>query len=421
MIEIETAENISATIECPASKSYTNRALIIAALADGEVRLGNPLFSTDTHHMQNALRKYGVNVVQEEKALAVNGTGGILKVPGEEIFIGNAGTTMRFLTTFSALAPGISHITGDSRMQERPLEDLLVCLRSMGVNAHSVKNNSCPPVEVHGGDVPGGTVQLAGNKSSQYLTSVMMCAPYFKNDTTIEIIGDLTSKSYIDITVDIMNTFGVTVENESYEKFHIPSGVKYQPQTYAVEGDASSASYFFGAAAVTGGEVAMTNLNPDSVQGDFKFLDVLEQMGCTVKKSPEKISVKGNPLRGISINMNNMPDVVQTLGVIALFAEGETSITGIGNLRIKETDRIAALSTELTLLGAEVEAGVDYIKIRPGSYKGCEIDAYDDHRMPMSFAIAGLRIPGVKLKNPECVDKSFPDFFNQFNKLYERT
>ncbi len=421
MIEIEAVNNIRAVIECPPSKSYTNRALVIAALADGEVALERPLFSADTHYMQEALREFGVRVVQEEKAMVVEGSGGVLQVPGKEIYVGNAGTTMRFLTTFSALAPGTTRITGDKRMQERPLEDLLICLRDMGVNAISINDNQCPPVEIHGGKVPGGRLQIAGDKSSQYLTSVMLCAPYFQNDTTIEILGELTSKSYVDITLDIMKTFGVTVENESYKKFHIPSGMKYRPQNYLVEGDASSASYFFASAAITGGEVGMTNLNPDSVQGDIKFLEVLEQMGCQVTKAPDKITVKGNLLSGISINMNNMPDVAQTLAVVALFAEGETSITGIGNLRIKETDRIAALATELKRLGAGVEAGDDFLKIRPGQYSGCEVETYDDHRMAMSFAVAGLKIPGVKIKNPECVEKSFPQFFNQFKTLYGRT
>ncbi len=421
MIAIETAKDVHATIECPPSKSYTNRALVIAALADGEARLENPLFSADTHYMKEALREFGVDVVQEEDALVVQGSGGVLQAPGKEIFVGNAGTTMRFLTTFSALAPGTVRLTGDRRMRERPLEDLLHCLRAMGVKAVSVNNNQCPPIEIQGGDVPGGRLQIAGDKSSQYLTSLMLCAPYFKNDTTITIIGDLTSKPYVDITLDIMKTFGVTVENESYQKFLIPAGMKYQPQTYAVEGDASSASYFFASAAVTGGEVAVTNLNPDSVQGDMKFLDVLEKMGCQVTRGPEKISVKGKPLRGISINMNSMPDVAQTLAVVALFAEGETTITGIGNLRIKETDRIAALAAELKRLGAGVEAGDDFLKIRPGQYSGCEVETYDDHRMAMSFAVAGLRIPGVKIKDPECVDKSFPEFFNKFKTLYGPT
>ena len=418
MIEIKPASGIRATVAAPPSKSYTNRAYIVAALANGRVRLENPLFSDDTRYMREALHQFGIPVEEEEQAATVQGQGGVLKVPGREVFIGNAGTTMRFLATFSTLAPGVTRLTGDERMQERPIEDLLACLRQMRLKAQSVNNNECPPIEIHGGKPQGGSVTLAGDKSSQYLTSLLLSAPYFQNDTVINIEGELTSKSYVDITLDIMQTFGVSVLNEFYQKFTVPAGQRYRAQSYAVEGDASSASYFFAAAAVTGGEISVTHLNPDSVQGDIHFPDALEQMGCEVKRSGEKITVFGNPLRGITIHMNNMPDVVQTLAVVALFAEGKTTMTGIKNLRIKETDRIAALANELTRLGASVEAGEDFIIIEPGTHRPAEVETYDDHRMAMSFAVAGLGIPGVKIKNPRCVDKSFPDFFERFQELY---
>jgi len=418
LIEIQPASALRATVAAPPSKSYTNRAYIVAALAEGTVRLENPLFSDDTRYMREALLQFGVPVEEEAKAVVVQGQGGKLSLPDREISIGNAGTTMRFLTTLATLAPGITRLTGDTRMQERPIEDLLTCLRQMHLKVESIKGNQCPPIEIHGGTPPGGVVSLAGDKSSQYLTSLLLSAPYFQNDTVINIEGELTSKSYVDITLDIMQTFGVSVLNEFYRKFTVPAGQRYRAQSYAVEGDASSASYFFAAAAVTGGEVSVTNLNPDSVQGDIHFPDALEQMGCEVKRSGEKITVFGNPLRGITIHMNDMPDVVQTLAVVALFAKGKTTMTGISNLRIKETDRIAALANELTRLGASVEAGVDFIIIDPGTHQPAEIETYDDHRMAMSFAVAGLGIPGVKIKNPRCVDKSFPDFFERFQELY---
>ncbi|MEE8269062.1 MAG: 3-phosphoshikimate 1-carboxyvinyltransferase, partial [Nitrospinaceae bacterium] len=296
--------------------------------------------------------------------------------------------------------------------------DLLMCLRQMGLKAESLQGNGCPPIKIHGGKPQGESVTLAGDKSSQYLTSLLLSAPYFQNDTVINIEGELTSKSYVDITLDIMQTFGVSVLNEFYRKFTIPAGQHYRARSYAVEGDASSASYFFAAAAVTGGEVSVTNLNPDSAQGDIHFPDALEQMGCEVKRSGERITVFGNPLRGITIHMNDMPDVVQTLAVVALFAEGKTTMTGIANLRIKETDRIAALANELTRLGASVAAGEDFLIIEPGTHQPAEVETYDDHRMAMSFAVAGLGIPGVKIKNPRCVDKSFPNFFERFQELY---
>ena len=419
MIEIQPpTAPLRATVAAPPSKSYTNRAYIVAALADGEVRLENPLFSDDTRAMREALLQFGIPVTEEENAVVVQGQGGILKLPSREIFVGNAGTTMRFLTTFATLAPGVTRLTGDERMQERPIEDLLLCLRQMLLKAESVKSNKCPPIKIHGGKPRGGSIILAGDQSSQYLTSLLLSAPYFENDTTLNIEGGLTSKSYIDITLDIMQTFGVSVKNEFYQSFHIPAGQRYRAQSYEVEGDASSASYFLAAAAVTGGEVSVTHLNPDSVQGDIKFPGALEQMGCEIKRAGEKITVFGNPLRGITINMNDMPDVVQTLAVVALFAKGKTTMTGIGNLRIKETDRIAALANELTRLGASVEAGDDFIIIEPGPRQPAEVKTYGDHRMAMSFAVAGLGIPGIKIEDPRCVDKSFPDFFERFQELY---
>ena len=417
MIEIKPVQNLQATITVPGSKSYTNRALLIAGLTDGECRLEKPLVSDDTKHMIRALKAFGISVQEEKEAFIVSGRGGKLSTPEEDIFIGNAGTTMRFLTTFSALVPGKTRLDGDERMRQRPLADLLHCLTQMGVKAVSANGNGCPPIDIAGGEVPGGEVQLAGDKSSQYLTSILLSAPYFKNDTCIHIQGDLTSKSYADITLDIMKTFGVSVINESYQRFKVKAGDRYNAQTYQVESDWSSASYFLAAAAVTGGEVTLTDINPHSVQGDAQFTSVLEKMGCRIEKKSNTLQIKGNPLKGITINMNNMPDAVQTLAVTALFAEGETVIQGIGNLRIKETDRILALANELTRLGAEVEAGEDYLVIRPGDYRGAEIETYDDHRMAMSFAVAGLKIPGIRIKNPTCVEKSFPDFFQRFANL----
>lgn len=419
MIEIKPLKAAHGTVEAPSSKSYTNRAYLLAALADGTVRLERPLFSDDTRYMRSALAQFGIACREEKEAVIVEGTGGLLRAPKDEIFVGNAGTTMRFLTTFATLAPGQTRLTGDERMRERPIEDLLQALRQMGIRAESVHHNQCPPLVIEGGSPQGGTLCLPGDKSSQYLTSILICAPYFQNDTIIEIEGELTSKPYVDITLDIMKTFGVNVDNESYQRFRIAAGQRYRAQTYRVEGDASSASYFFAAAAVTGGTVTVTHVNPNSVQGDIQFPRVLEQMGCDVEIGNEKITVTGKPLRGITINMNSMPDVVQTLAVVALFAEGKTTVTGIGNLRIKETDRIQALETELTRLSAKVEAGDDFISIEPGELKPAAIETYNDHRMAMSFAVAGLGIPGIRIKNPKCVDKSFPDFFERFQNFYD--
>ena len=417
MKELLPAGKIFATVKCPASKSYTNRALLIAALANGISTLRNPLLSDDTKYMHLALEQFGIPVKQEDSTFVVSGNGGHVKCPQNEISIGLAGTTMRFLTTFAALSPGTTQLTGEKRMLERPISDLLKALNQIGVKARSIKNNGCPPLEIPGGGIPGGTIDLAGNNSSQYLTSLLLSAPYFKNKTTINIIGALTSKPYADITLDIMKTFGVLVESTDYTQFHIPANQYYRAIDYNIESDWSSASYFLSAAAITQGEITLIGLNSKSVQGDAGFLDVLEKMGCTIERSSEKIFIKGNPLHGIDINMNSMPDVVQTLAVTALFAKGETCIYGIGNLRIKETDRIGALEQELTRLGADIESGEDFLKIRPGTYTPTDIETYDDHRMAMSLALVGLKVPGIRIKNPSCVEKSFPDFFEQLEGI----
>ena len=414
MIEIKPLEKVSGKVKIPGSKSYTNRALLIAALAEGISRLENPLISDDTRYMIQALKGFGIEVKEEPNAFIVSGKSGVLKIPIEEIFVGNAGTTMRFLTTFSSLAKGKVRLDGDERMRERPLADLLECLGQMGVKAIPAYHNGCPPIDIEGKGVPGGEVTLAGNKSSQYLTSLLLSAPYFKNDTNIFIQGDLTSKSYADITLDIMQSFGIKVENDSYQEFSVRAGQIYKAQTYQIEGDWSSATYFLAAAAVTGGDITLIGMNPTSVQGDAQFANVLKKMGCEIHRSIDSLSLKGNSLRGIKVNMNNMPDAVQTLAVVALFAKGKTVIEGIGNLRIKETNRIEALANELGRLGAEVKTGEDFIIVNPREYSGAEIETYNDHRMAMSFAIAGLKISGVKIKNPKCVEKSFPNFFSQW-------
>ena len=414
MIEIKPIEKVFGAVTVPGSKSFTNRALLIAALADGVSCLKKPLLSDDTKYMIEALRGFGLQIREEADNFIVVGERGKLMVPTKDIFVGNAGTTMRFLTTFSALVKGKVVLDGDERMRERPIADLLNCLIQMRVQATTTFNNDCPPLKIESEGVSGGKVKLAGDKSSQYLTSLLLSAPYFENDTDIIIEGNLTSKSYADITLDIMQTFGVKVENDGYQKFSVQANQVYEAKTYQVEGDWSSASYFIGAAAVTGGEITISGVNPDSAQGDAQFPNVLEKMGCNVKKFTHSLQLKGNQLKGITVDMNNMPDAVQTLAVIALFAKGETVIENIGNLKIKETNRIEALANELGKLGAEVEAGEDFLLVRPGKYQGSEIETYNDHRMAMSFAIAGLKIPGVKIKNPNCVAKSFPDFFSQW-------
>lgn len=417
MIEIKTVRKLNTSVTVPASKSYTNRALILAALAEGESLIENPLKSEDTFYMAGALREFGVEVEEGEDFYRVSGTGGKIFVPQKEIHVGNAGTAMRFLATFAALAPGKTVLNGDQRMQERPIGDLLEGLSRMGIPARSLRGNHCPPIEISGSPPTGHNIHLRGDLSSQYLSSLLLSLPAFGKEFTIEIEGKLTSASYIDLTLDIMADFGVTVERKGNSSFFIKGGQIYKARRYKVPGDASSASYFFAAAAVTGGKVTVHGIQPDTPQGDIQFVFLLQLMGCEVEKGEESLTITGGKLKGVQVDMNLMPDTVQTAAVTALFAEGETRITNVGNLRIKETDRISALSKELKKLGAGVEAGPDWIAIRPGSYHGARIETYNDHRMAMSFAVAGLKIPGVFIENPDCVKKSFPTFFEVWGKM----
>ena len=418
MLAIKTKKYINAVIEAPPSKSYTQRALIVASLANGKSVLKNPLFSEDTYYMIDALRQFGVKILKNNNNLIVYGTKNGFKQSKYKIYVGNAGTTMRFITTFAALCNGTTTITGDIRMQQRPIQDLLIALQQLGIK--SISNKGFPPVKIYGGTLNGGNIKLNGNISSQYLSSILMCAPYAKKNITLKITGNLTSKPYVDITLDVMNKFGINVKNLNYSAFIIKNNKKYEAKNYIIEGDASSASYFFAAAAITKGRVMAKNINPNTKQGDIKFVDILKKMGCNVRKGKNFVEVKGARLKSVDVDMNNIPDVVPTLAVTALFAESKSYLRNIANLRFKETDRLRALSTELKKIGGDVEEVQDGLKIKRRRLRKAIIETYNDHRMAMSFAVAGLAISGIRIKNPNCVNKSFPDFWKKFKKLYEK-
>ena len=418
MLAIKTKKYVKAVIEAPPSKSYTQRALVIAALANGKSIIKNPLFSDDTSHMISALKAFGARTERKGNNLVVYGTNGKLKQPKGRIFSGNAGTTMRFITAFASLADGTSVITGDKRMQQRPINDLLDALRQLGVKSES--SSGCPPVKIYGGNFIGGAAKLKGSISSQYLSSILMCSPYAKKEVSISIIGQLASKPYVDITIDIMKQFGADVRNIGYKKFLIKNSAKYKPKIYKIEGDASSASYFFAAAAVTKGKVKVKNINPESKQGDIHFADILKKMGCAVKKYKDAVQVKGNSLKSVDVDMNSMPDTVPTLAVTSLFAGSTTVIRNVPNLRFKETDRLNALAFELRKIGADVEETQDGLKIKRRRLQKAIIETYNDHRMAMSFAVAGLAIRGIRIKNHGCVSKSFPNFWVKFKELYKK-
>jgi len=415
---------VHASVPLPGSKSITNRALLLAALADGESLLRAPLHSEDTFYMVQALRDLGVAVEETPgHDFHVIGTGGALDAPKGPLFIGNSGTTVRFLTAAACLAPAEVDVIldGVARMRERPIRDLVGALLTLGVEAECLNGHGCPPVRVRGGGLAGGCCRLRGDVSSQFLTALLQVAPYAQNDVDIEIIGELISKPYVDITQAVMASFGVGMENDGYRFLRVKAGPRYIGHEYVVEADASNASYFLAAAAVTGGTVTL-ELGTDSIQGDIKFVDVLERMGCTVTRHGGITTLTGPAqLRAIQADMEAIPDIAQTLAVVAAFADGPSHLTGLASLRVKETDRIRAVARELPKLGVRVEEGYDDWIIHPpavGSDTPAVIDTYDDHRMAMSFAVAGLRVPGVVINDPGCVAKTFPDFWARWEAAF---
>ncbi len=418
---IQLRDKIDAELTIPGSKSYANRALIIAALTGGTTELTKVPTCDDTKYMIKALKLLGVRVDEVSSNHLKLTPPENLHYDGE-LFVGGAGTTMRFLTSLCCLGVGNILLSGNERMCQRPIEDLLEALEPNidgTIEAQNKAKNGerCPPLKIKSNGLKGGEINLKGDTSSQYLTSILLSAPYANSPVSIKIVGDLTSKSYADITIDVMKQFGVIVENKKYLEFTVPKQ-NYTAREYEIESDASGVSYFLAAAAITGGRIKINGVNPNSAQGDIRFIDLLEKMGCKIEKGKDFLYLEGpEKLKGIEADMNSMPDTAQTLAVIAALAEGETKIIGIGNLRVKETDRIAAIKNELGKVGIESEAGEDFIIIKGGSPKGAQIATYDDHRMAMSFSVLGLVVPKIKIENPECVSKSFPEFYELFDNL----
>ena len=423
MIEIEPIQNpVDAIVTVPGSKSYTNRALLIASLAKGHSRLTGALFSDDTRYMYEALRQLGVAIAANEErcSFEVIGNGGKISVNHANLYVGNSGTTTRSLVSYVGLGKGEFIIDGDEPMRRsRPISDLLDSLRQIGVDARSQYDNDYLPVVVCANGLQGGHARLNASKSSQFLTSLMLVAPYAVNGLEIDIVDKL-KRPYIDITMSVMNAFGVHVINKNYRYFHIPAGQQYEPREYAIEPDASSASYFFAAAALTGGRVRVKDLTSDSTQGDIRFVDVLERMGCHVNRQSSGIEVMGPAqLKGIDVDMNAISDTALTLAAIAPFAEDRVAIRNIEQTRWQETDRIHAMVTELRKLGVDVVEHQDGVEIYPSKIKPAKIDTYDDHRVAMSFSLIGLKVPGIRIKNPECVSKTFPSFLDVLANLGE--
>jgi 3-phosphoshikimate 1-carboxyvinyltransferase len=416
-IMLRKAGPLDCTFVAPPSKSYTHRALIAAALAAGESHIVDLLVSDDTSVTRHALESMGVSMSAREDGLLVSGRGGRLSCPGGLVIdTGESGTSMRLLCSVALLCGHPVTLTGSRRMKERPLGPLAKAIRALGGEIEFLGREGYPPVRVSGSLI-GGNVVIDAGISSQFVSSVLLVAPLAREDVTVAIGGNLASQSYIDVTISVMEAFSGRVEREGYRLFRVPAGQGYRPSRYRVEGDYSSASYFFALAPLCGGRVVVKNLNPRSYQGDRAFLDCLERMGCHVKPEDDRVEVSSDGIiDGITVDMTSSPDTVQTLCMVAAKARGPTRILGVGHLRYKESDRLAETARLLSALGAETRVGHDSITIIPGRLHGGEVDPGSDHRTAMSFATLGLATGNLKIRNAECVSKSFPGFWEQLSK-----
>jgi len=414
--------SVEGEINLPGSKSLSNRALLLAALAPGQTTLLNLLRSEDTQRMVEALTQLGVSLTMNDdwSRCVVSGHDGLFQAPNEhKFFLGNAGTAIRPLTSILAMMQGNFIVDGDQYMRERPINHLVEALKQLGASFEYLGEENCPPLRVIGGSIRGGKVDIKGDISSQYLTSLLLALPLAPKDSEVSVIGEQVSKPYLDLTLDIMSKFGVNARHENHQYFTIPGGQSYQsPGTYLIEGDASSASYFFAAAAIAGGTVRVNGIGSNSVQGDIEFLDAIEAMGAVVSRRSDSVEVSGGALKGIDMDLNHIPDAAMTIAAMALFAEGTTIIRNIYNWRVKETDRMFAMATELRKLGATVEAGHDYIVIEPPEkIQSASIDTYGDHRIAMCFSLASLSDAEITINNPEVTAKTFPDYFDVFASI----
>ena len=418
-VEIRPTGPLRAKLRPPGSKSITNRALVCAALAEGESVLSGVLDCEDTRVMIEALKRLGITLRchWETASVRVVGCGGNLPAREAELYVGNSGTTVRFLTAMLTLGRGTYRLDGTPRMQQRPIEDLLLALRQLGGDAVSELGTGCPPVLVRAKRLRGGRATVAGDISSQFLSSLLLAAPYADANVELTVQGSLVSRPYIDMTLAVMASFGVSVQVKEPCGFVVGCPQCYRGRPYAIEPDASAASYFFAAAAITQGEVTVEGLSRESLQGDVAFCDCLRRMGCEIQDRLNHITVVGRPLRGIDVDMNAISDTVQTLAAVALFADGPTTIRGVTHIRRKETDRIHDLAIELRKFGAEVEEHPDGLKITPRALHGAAIETYEDHRMAMSLALVGLAVPGVIIRDPGCTAKTYPEFFHDLERL----
>ncbi|WMN59967.1 3-phosphoshikimate 1-carboxyvinyltransferase [Pseudoalteromonas xiamenensis] len=422
-LRLKPISKVNGIVTLPGSKSLSNRILLLAALCKGQTKVTNLLDSDDIRHMLGALEQMGVSVtLNEEKTEAlVNGQGGILNTPSNELFLGNAGTAYRPLTAVLATTQGDFTLVGEPRMEERPIGHLVDALSDLGADITYLKTKDYPPLKIAGKRLTGGKVEIDGSISSQFLTALLMAAPLFAGDSEIHIKGELVSKPYIDITLGVMRQFGVDVDNDNYQVFRVKGNQQYlSPGEILVEGDASSASYFVAAAAIAGGEIEIRGVGSKSVQGDIGFAHVMEQVGAQIEWYDDRIVVRKGELKGVDIDANAIPDAAMTLATVALFAKGSTAIRNIYNWRVKETDRLNAMATELRKVGANVVEGHDFIEIEPPeSFNVVDIDTYNDHRIAMCFSMVAVGGKEIIINDPKCTAKTFPTYFEVLASISE--
>lgn len=411
---------IKTKIVIPGSKSYTNRALLLAVLSKSEVKIMHPLISEDTLAMIDCLKKLGIKIIQKENLIEVKNDISAVKNHLYNLNAQISGTTIRFILALSTIIPGIKILSGQKGLNKRPISDLVDGLRQLGAKIDYLKKEGFPPIKVSSSNLNPGTIKITGYISSQYISAILMIAPLV-GDLTIEVTGEQISKPYIDMTIDIMKHFGVTVENENYGKYVIPGNQKYGIKKYLVEGDLSSAAYFLAIAALTKSTLTLRNINPDSKQADMEFLEILEKMGNKIILGRNEITILGKGIKAVIVNMVNCPDQIQTVAVLAVFAKGVTRISGIQSLRVKETDRVLALKKELKKMGIKTAATKNTLTIYGGNPRAAKIDTYGDHRMAMSFAIAGCKLSGMEIVDSDVVNKTFPNFWKILNSIGVKT
>jgi 3-phosphoshikimate 1-carboxyvinyltransferase len=410
-----------AEVGVPGSKSYTHRILIAAALSDGACRIENALLAEDTRLTVRALNQMGIHIEEApERRFMVYGGSGRLHPEEELIYLGNSGTSMRLLTAVAALGRCKLTFYGTQRMAVRPIQDLIDAMQQLGVPIRSVNNNGCPPVEVQGGSIRGGSVAVNCRTSSQYLSALLLIAPYTEKGLDINVTAGPVSRPYVDMTIDVMNRFGVQVVREDYERFRVAGRQTYRAGAYAVETDASQAGYFWAAAAVCGTRVKVKGIARYSKQGDVNFAHLLAGMGCEITWEDDGITVAGGHLRAAEVDMGDMPDMVPTLAVVAAFAEGTTVIKNVSHLKAKESNRLTSVVNGLNKMGIQARCSETELIVTGGMPHGAEIETYEDHRIAMSFAVAGLVTPGTFILGENCVEKSFPEFWKVFEELYRK-